>query len=87
MNINELEKMAKLKLNDFEKERFKEFFAIFDFEKLNRVNTDNTEVLVSVTPAQNVMRKDEVIKTIPRGELLKCAPEEEGGYFKVPKTL
>lgn len=36
-------------------------------------------------PLENVMREDEVKCEISKEELLKNAPEEEDGFFKVPK--
>lgn len=57
-------------------------------ESLNALDTENIEPLVHAFPAENVFRSDSrnPIST-PRENLLKNAPDEHNGYFRVPKTI
>lgn len=54
---------------------------------LDRVNTDGVEPTAHVLPLKNVLRPDEVRPSLPRELALSNAPEEEDGYFKVPKIM
>ena len=38
-------------------------------------------------PLQNVYRPDEMKPSLPREEALQNAPEEENGYFRVPRVV
>lgn len=81
--------LAKLDLNDQEKERAKG-----DLEKLinyvdimNDLDTEDTVPMSHVLSLSNVFREDEVLNEPKRDQLLSNAPEKKEGYFKVPKTL
>ena len=52
---------------------------------MNEVDTTNVKPMAHAFDIVNVMREDKVISEITRDELLKNAPEEENGFFKVPK--
>jgi aspartyl-tRNA(Asn)/glutamyl-tRNA(Gln) amidotransferase subunit C len=62
--------------------------AILDYvEVLNKVDTAGVEPTAHVLPLKNVMRPDAARTSLPREEALANAPEQEDGYFKVPKIL
>ena len=62
--------------------------AILDYvDMLDKVNTEGVQPTAHVLPLQNVMRADEVKPSLPREEALANAPEQEDGYFKVPKVM
>ena len=88
-DIKEYEAMAKLDLPVTERLRLSgSVEKLMDsFSALEKIDTTNTEPLVSVLNIQNVMRNDTVKKIITREELLSSAPEEYDGYFMVPKTV
>lgn len=62
--------------------------AILDYvDMLSKVDTEGVEPTAHVLPLQNVMRADEAKVSLPRELALANAPEQEDGYFKVPKIL
>ena len=64
----------------------KQLDAILEYvDVLNKVNTDNVQPTAHVLPLKNVMRTDEVRPSLPREAALSNAPEQEDGYYKVPK--
>ena len=52
---------------------------------MNEVDTSNVEPLSHVVDFNNVMREDEINYDCSKEELMMNAPEEENGFFKVPK--
>ena len=61
---------------------------IFDFiEKLNELNTDNVEPLISVTETTLKLRTDEVKSKNIRDQILKNSPEENEDFFVVPRVV
>lgn len=56
-------------------------------EELNELNTDNVEPTAHVLEIKNVMREDRAEKGLPREEVLKNAPEHQGGQIKVPGIM
>ena len=62
--------------------------AILEYaDVLNKLNVDNVEPTAHVLPLKNVMRADEAKPSLPRELALANAPEQEDGYFKVPKIM
>ena len=66
-------------------EHFNSFFAYADV--LNQVDVEGIQPTAHVLPLQNVLRKDEVRPSLDRELALSNAPEQEDGYFKVPKVI
>ncbi len=61
--------------------------AILEYvDILNQLDTANIEPTAHVLPLKNVMRADAVVPSLAREEALANAPEQENGYFKVPKV-
>ena len=81
--------LAKLKLNEEEKERAKKDMGeMLDYiDKLNELDTAGIEPMSHVFPVQNVFREDVVTNGDGSEETLRNAPEEKDGGFKVPKTI
>ena len=52
-----------------------------------RKDTSQTEPLSHVFPVNNVFREDVVTNGDEREKILKNAPEQKDGAFKVPKTV
>ena len=86
-DVEHVAKLARLELSETEKEKYTEQFSnILDyFNQLKEVNTENIEPMVHVLPVRNVMREDKAEYASNKEEILKNAPVEEDGYFKVPK--
>ena len=56
-------------------------------EKLQAVNTDGVEPLVSVSGMTLPLRKDEVTSGHQATEIVQNAPEKMENYFVVPKVV
>jgi aspartyl-tRNA(Asn)/glutamyl-tRNA(Gln) amidotransferase subunit C len=85
--VEHVAKLARLALTQDEKKLYAEQLSkIIDyFDELKAVNTDGVEPMAHALNIVNVLRED-VVKTPPgRDLLLKNAPDQENGYFKVPK--
>ena len=81
--------MAKLELSLEEKEAArKDMERMLDYiDQLNELDTSQTEPLSHVFPVNNVFREDVVTNGDEREKILKNAPEQKDGAFKVPKTV
>lgn len=88
-NVEHVAKLARLQLNDDEKERFMgQLNAILGYaEKLNELDTDDVPPTSHVLPIYNVMREDAVRPSLPIEVVMANAPEEEDGHFRVPAVL
>ena len=81
--------LAKLELSGEEKEAAKKDMAsMLDYiDKLNELDTTGVEPMSHVFPVQNVFREDEVTCGDDSANILKNAPGEKNGMFKVPRTV
>ncbi|MNI37445.1 Aspartyl/glutamyl-tRNA(Asn/Gln) amidotransferase subunit C [compost metagenome] len=88
-DVEHVAKLARLELNDQEKQQFTEQLnAILKYaEQLEGLNTDDVPPTSHAMPLVNVMRKDEAKPSLPIEKVLLNAPEEEEGQFKVPAVL
>lgn len=88
-DVEHVAKLARLELSDDEKERFTgQLNAILKYaEKLNELNTDDVPPTSHVLKLANVMREDENRPSLPIEKVMKNAPEEEDGQFRVPAVL
>ncbi len=86
-DVEHVAKLARLALTDEEVTKFAQQLDVIleHFNQLKAVNTDNVEPLAHVLPISNVMREDVVVTPPGRDILLKTAPAQENGYFRVPK--
>ena len=87
--VEHIAELAKLRLTDEEKARFREqLSAILDYaEILNRLDTSAILPTATVLPLRTVLRPDEVTPSLPRERLLANAPAAEAGMFQVPPIL
>ena len=81
--------LSRLEFSESELETFTgQMDAILQYaEVLNKVNVENVEPMAHVLPLKNVMRVDEAKPSLNRELALSNAPEQEDGYFKVPKII
>jgi len=56
-------------------------------DKLNEIDTKDVEPTVHALPLKNVLRKDEVVPSLPKEMALLNSPEQENGYLKVAKIM
>lgn len=80
-------KLARLELSEQEVDKFaNQLGNILEYvEQMNEIDTTNVQPMAHPFDVVNVMREDEVYYENTKEELLKNAPEEEDGFFKVPK--
>ena len=81
--------LAQLELSGTEKEQAKEDMGeLLDYiDKLGELDTEGVEPMSHVFPVKNVFREDQVTNGDTREEILKNAPDQKEGAFKVPKTV
>ena len=56
-------------------------------EELEELDLTDVEPMAHAVQVQNVFRKDEVKPSLDRKLALQNAPEEDNGYFKVPRVI
>ena len=83
------ELLAKLALTDEEREKSRqEMEKILGYvDKLNELDTEGVEPLISLFPVENVFREDQVVNGDMRDELVDLAPSKKDGQYLVPKTV
>ncbi len=81
--------LAKLELSETEKEQAKQDMGrMLDYiDKLNELDTTGVEPMSHVFPVNNVFREDVVTNGDDHEDILKNAPAEKNGSFKVPRTV
>lgn len=55
--------------------------------ELNSLELDDVEPMAHAVPLQNVFREDVVRPSLDHDLALSNAPEEEDGYFRVPRVV
>ncbi len=83
-------RLARLALDPDELARLrKEFDGLLRyFAAIQSVDTTGVEPMVYPIDARNVLRPDEASPSMPREDLLRNAPAQEGGeFFRVPKVI
>lgn len=88
-DVEHVAKLARLELQDSEKELYTEQLnSILGYmEILNRVDTSDVKPMEHVLPLKNVLREDEVGQTLDKELALSNAPQQENGCFRVPKIV
>lgn len=81
--------LAKLELNEAQKEQAKEDLAeMLDYiDQLGELDTTGVEPMSHVHPLCNRFREDVITNGDDRENILANAPEEKAGTFVVPKTF
>ena len=89
IDIEKYEALSKIRLTEAERALLSKNFNFLteNFTGFEKINTGNTEPLLSVLDIQNVLREDTAEKNFSRKEILSNAPEQCDGYFSVPKTI
>ncbi|MDA8211207.1 MAG: Asp-tRNA(Asn)/Glu-tRNA(Gln) amidotransferase subunit GatC [Clostridia bacterium] len=81
--------LARLELSEAEKEKFTEQLnAILEYaDALKKLDTTNVQPTAHPLPINNVFREDVARPGIANEDALANAPEQEDGFFKVPKIV
>ncbi|MBK8557708.1 MAG: Asp-tRNA(Asn)/Glu-tRNA(Gln) amidotransferase subunit GatC [Lewinellaceae bacterium] len=87
--ISKLEKLARLQLEDTERERLQtDLGKMLDLvEQLRELPTDGVAPLIYLNAQQNVFREDLPIPSSPVQQALRNAPDHDDQYFRVPKVI
>ncbi len=87
--IVHIAKLANLNLTEEEIAMYAENMTdILEFaEVVNSLDTDNIKETIGINGEYNVFRKDEVKQDISKDELLKNAPSQDEGMFRIPKVI
>ena len=86
-DVEHVAKLARLELTEEEKELYtKQLGDVLKYvDQMNEVDTSNVKPMSHAIDFVNVMREDEVYYEQTKEELMKNAPDEENGFFRVPK--
>ena len=81
--------LARLNFTEKEKESLvSDLNKILEYmEKLNELNTENTDIIVNPYFIENRLREDKVEKSTDLEITLKNAPQNLEEYVKVPKVI
>ncbi|MCM1566206.1 MAG: Asp-tRNA(Asn)/Glu-tRNA(Gln) amidotransferase subunit GatC [Dehalobacter sp. 4CP] len=81
--------LARLQLSEEEVELYTEQLnSILGYaEMLQKLNTDQVSPTAHAVQLFNVLREDEVKLSMSRDKILMNAPDEEDGFFRVPRIV
>jgi aspartyl-tRNA(Asn)/glutamyl-tRNA(Gln) amidotransferase subunit C len=87
--VRHIARLARLHLTHEEEKRYTEqLSAILDYAaRLREVDTTSIPPTASVLPLQAPLRPDEVRPCKPRDQILRNAPSDDEGMFRVPPIL
>ncbi|GAB4494865.1 MAG: Asp-tRNA(Asn)/Glu-tRNA(Gln) amidotransferase subunit GatC [Anaerolineales bacterium] len=87
--VEHIAKLARLELTEEEKARYREqLSAILDHvAQLQQLDTASIPPTASIFSGDSHLRRDEPRPGLTREELLKNAPEQEQGQFKIPPVF
>jgi aspartyl-tRNA(Asn)/glutamyl-tRNA(Gln) amidotransferase subunit C len=87
--ILRLENLARLELNDTERQRLQGSLndILGMVEQLNALDTEGVEPLIYVNDDTQILREDVAKNEVSQAQALKNAPDQNGTFFKVPKVI
>jgi len=88
--VRKVARLARIKIKDSSEENSlkEELNNILDWvDELQKVNTDNTEPMLSVFNESMFQRKDKSKNDFSKDQILKNAPEKKSDFFVVPKVV
>lgn len=88
-DVAHVAKLARLEVSEDEKAVFaRQLSAILThIDQLKRLDTTGVEPTATVLPTDNVFREDEVRPSLTPEQALANAPDQEDGFFRVPRIL
>ena len=87
--VKHISKLSRISIDDHKAKKLSnDLNSIFSFiEKLNQLNTKNTEPLTSIAETTLKLRKDEIKSQNIREDILKNSPDKNEDFFVVPKVV
>ena len=87
--VKKVAKLARLKVDAKEEQNLKnELNNILEWvDKLQKVDTENIDPMLSVSNELMSMREDMVTSKLDNKQILSNAPEKKAGFFVVPKVV
>lgn len=87
--IKYLEELSRLSLTEEEEEKAKEDLTkiLGYIDTLNELDTENVEAMSHPFSYTNNFREDDAKPSVDRETILKNAPQQKDGCFKVPTTV
>ena len=87
--VEHIANLARLNLSENEKEEYREqLSAILDYaERLLSVNSEGIPPTSSVLPPRSVLRKDEVLPSLPTETVLENSKHTHDNQFQVPPVM
>ena len=87
--VKKVAKLARLKVDAKEEQNLKnELNNILEWvDKLQKVDTENIDPMLSVSNEPMPMREDIVTSKLDNEQILSNAPEKKAGFFVVPKVV
>ncbi len=81
--------LAKLGVTESDVEKFQEQLSniLENFEALQKLDTTGVPATSQSIALQNVIMADEVLPSLPTGDVLANAPRHQGEFFKVKIVL
>lgn len=88
-DVEYVAELARIELTEEEKEGLLvDLNNVLDYmEKLNELDTDNTDIIVNPYYIENKFREDEVEESMKIEDVMKNAPESLEEYIKVPNVI
>lgn len=94
-DVRRVAELASLELTSDEEVRMlRDLNAILGHvSQLNELDTSQVPPMAQVSEvignadSTTVLRADEVVPSLDRGQVMACAPETDGVFFKVPKVI
>ena len=87
--VKHISKLSRISIDDHKAKKLSnDLNSIFSFiEKLNELDTKNTEPLTSIAETTLKLRKDEIKSQNVREDILKNSPDKNEDFFVVPKVV
>ena len=87
--VKHISKLSRISIDDHKAKKLSDDLnSIFSFiEKLNQLDTKNTEPLTSIAETTLKLRKDEIKSQNIRKDILKNSPDKNKDFFVVPKVV
>jgi aspartyl-tRNA(Asn)/glutamyl-tRNA(Gln) amidotransferase subunit C len=87
--IERLAHLARLRFADDEMQHIQnDLQRMISFvERLQQIDTTGVEPLLHMSDTVNVLREDEIKKSITHDEALRNAPQKDEKFFLVPKVI
>jgi len=88
-DVEHIALLARLKLTNEEVNLYTEQLnSILEYAAmLEQIDTKDVAPMEHAVQLFNVLRDDEVVPSMAQDQVLKNAPEKEGGFFRVPRIV